>query len=97
MDEKNAGMLPRRLDQCTPSREICRKLWCARVLRSYLPILPEVWPIACQSDQRRRSRPGDNWHLDEVCITINKECHYLWRAMDQERNGLDMLRQPQRD
>jgi putative transposase len=24
------------------------------------------------------------WHLDEVCVKINGEMHYLWRAVDQE-------------
>src|SRR5947209_5966196 len=33
--------------------------------------------------RRRRSRPGDIWHLDEVFIRINGELHYLWRAVDQ--------------
>jgi putative transposase len=31
---------------------------------------------------RRRPRPGDTWHLDEVFLTMNGERHYLWRAMD---------------
>jgi putative transposase len=30
---------------------------------------------------RRRARPGDKWHLDEVFIKINGETHYLWRAV----------------
>jgi hypothetical protein len=32
--------------------------------------------------RRRRPRPGDKWHLDEVFLTIQGERHYLWRAMD---------------
>ena len=46
---------------------------------------------------RRRPRPGDTWHLDEVFLTINKERHYLWRAVDQDGNILDTLVQQQRD
>jgi putative transposase len=30
--------------------------------------------------RRRRPRPGDRWHLDEVFIRINGVQHYLWRA-----------------
>ena len=30
--------------------------------------------------RRRRPRPGDKWHLDEVFIKINGKTHYLWRA-----------------
>jgi putative transposase len=46
--------------------------------------------------RRWRPRPGDTWHLDEVCLTINGARHYLWRAVDQEGNGLDILVQRQR-
>src|SRR2546426_10453030 len=39
--------------------------------------------------RRRRPRPGDKWHLDEVFLTIKGEHHYLWRAVDAgwERAG----------
>src|SRR5918994_7096386 len=47
--------------------------------------------------RRRRPRPGDKWHLDEVFITINKERHYLWRAVDQDGNVLDILVQSHRN
>ena len=30
--------------------------------------------------RRRRPRPGDTWHLDEVFLSINRQRHYLWRA-----------------
>jgi putative transposase len=46
---------------------------------------------------RRRPRPGDKWHLDEMFLTIKGEGHYLWRAVDQEGNVLDLLVQPRRD
>ena len=39
--------------------------------------------------RRRRVRPGDKWHLDEVFIAINGKIHYLWRAVDQHGNVLD--------
>jgi putative transposase len=41
--------------------------------------------------RRRRPRPGDRWHLDEVFIKINGKIHYLWRAVDQGGNVLDIL------
>src|SRR5215813_11641179 len=46
---------------------------------------------------RQRPRPGDTWHLDEVFLTINGARHYLWRAVDQDRNVLDILVQRRRD
>jgi putative transposase len=47
--------------------------------------------------RRRRPRPGDKWHLDEMLLTINKEHHYLWRAVDQHGHVLDILVQRRRD
>jgi putative transposase len=47
--------------------------------------------------RRRRPRPGDKWHLDEVFIRINGTIHYLWRAVDQRGNVLDILVQSRRD
>jgi putative transposase len=47
--------------------------------------------------RRRRPRTGDKWHLDEVFIRINGEAHYLWRAVDQDGNVLDILAQSRRD
>ncbi|RPK32053.1 hypothetical protein EES39_39525 [Streptomyces sp. ADI92-24] len=41
--------------------------------------------------RRRRPRPGDKRHLDEVFIKINGEQKYLWRAVDAEGNVLDIL------
>jgi putative transposase len=45
----------------------------------------------------RRPRPGDKWHLDEVCLTINGARHYLRRAVNQEGHVLDILVQRRRD
>src|SRR5580658_5983824 len=30
--------------------------------------------------RRRRPRPGDKWHMDEVFIRIQGVQHYLWRG-----------------
>jgi putative transposase len=59
--------------------------WCAKFGQAYANGL------------RRRSRPGDKWHLDEVFIKINGELKYLWRAVDQDGNVLDILVQDRRD
>ena len=47
--------------------------------------------------RRRRARPGDKWHMDEVFLKINGVTHYLWRAVDQHGIVLDILVQPKRD
>ncbi len=60
--------------------------WCRKFGQAYANAL-----------RRRRPRPGDTWHLDEVFIAINGEQHYLWRAVDQEGTVLDILVQRRRD
>ncbi len=47
--------------------------------------------------RRRRPRPGDKWHLDEVFLKINGTTHYLWRGVDQDGNVLDILVQSRRN
>jgi putative transposase len=47
--------------------------------------------------RHRRPRPGDKRHLDQVFLTIHGERHYLWRAVDQEGNSLDLLVHRRRD
>jgi len=47
--------------------------------------------------RRRSARPGDRWHLDEVFLRINGRVHYLWRAVDQDGDVLDILVQSHRD
>lgn len=54
--------------------------WCAKFGQTYANGL-----------RRRRARPGDKWHLDEVFIKINGRTHYLWRAVDQHGTVLDIL------
>ena len=47
--------------------------------------------------RRRSLRPGDRWHLDEVFLKINGRLHYLWRAVDQDGDVLDILVQSKRN
>src|ERR1700723_3890697 len=47
--------------------------------------------------RRRRPRPGDKWHMDEVLIRIRGMQHDLWRAVDQDGVALDILVQARRD
>ena len=51
------------------------------------------------ANQLRRRRPelGDKWHLDEVFVKINGITYYLWRAVDQHGNVLDVLVQSRRN
>ena len=47
--------------------------------------------------KRRRGRLGDTWYLDEVFVTIRGERYYLWRAVDQDGDVIDILVQRRRD
>ena len=47
--------------------------------------------------RRRASRPGRTWHLDEVFLKIRGEQVYLWRAVDEHGQVLDILVQEQRN
>src|SRR3954447_17890670 len=51
------------------------------------------------ANQIRRRLPGvgDKWHLDEVCLMIAVQKHWLWRAVDQDGVVLDVLVQKRRD
>ena len=47
--------------------------------------------------KRRQGRLGDTWFLDEVFVTINGERPYLWRAVDQDGDVIDILVQSRRN
>src|SRR4029453_16686733 len=63
----------------TVTYEAIRK-WCRKFGQQYANQL-----------RRRRPRPGDKWHVDEMVLTIKGEHHYLWRGGDQEANGSESL------
>jgi putative transposase len=47
--------------------------------------------------KRREGRLGDTWHLDELFATIRGQRHYLWRAVDQDGDVIDILVQSRRN
>src|SRR6202165_2372969 len=69
----------------TVSYEAIRQ-WCQRFGPAYARIL-----------RRRQGRLGDTWHLDELFVTIQGRQQYLWRAVDQDGDVIDILVQPRRD
>ena len=44
-----------------------------------------------------RPRPHPLWHLDEMYVSIGGRWMYLWRAIDQNGEVLDVLVQAKRD
>jgi transposase-like protein len=54
-------------------------------------------PVIARNLRRRRPRPSDRWHFDEMVVRIAGKHMYLWRAVDHEGEVLDMLVQRRRD
>ena len=54
-------------------------------------------PVYARRLRRRRGRLGDTWHLDEVFVTIQGRQQYLWRAVDEDGDVLDILVQSHRN
>ena len=69
----------------TVSYETIRQ-WCLRFGPEYARRL-----------KRRQARLGDTWHLDELFINVGGRRQYLWRAIDQDGDTIDILVQPRRD
>src|SRR6478672_10497131 len=47
--------------------------------------------------RRRRPRPTSRWHLDEMTVVIAGRRFWLWRAVDDEGEVLDLLVQRRRN
>src|SRR5258708_22412479 len=54
-------------------------------------------PLFARNLRRRRPRPTERWHLDEMIVVIGGRRMYLWRAVDSEGEVLDLLVQRRRD
>ncbi len=54
-------------------------------------------PLFARELRRRRHRPTSQWHLDEMAILIGGRRFWLWRAVDDEGEVLDLLVQRRRD
>ena len=55
------------------------------------PLCQQFGPVYARQLRRRRGRIGDTWHLDEVFVTIQGRQQYLWRAVDEDGDVLDIL------
>src|SRR4051794_6222096 len=54
-------------------------------------------PAYARNLRRLRPRPSDQWHSDEMVLSIQGWHMYLWRAVDGEGEVLDLLVRPNRD
>jgi putative transposase len=69
----------------TVSREAIR-LWCIKFGAIYARKL-----------KRKHRGYGDTFYIDEVFVKINGKQHYLWRAVDQDGEVVDVFLQAKRD
>jgi transposase-like protein len=54
-------------------------------------------PKIARNLKRLRPRPSPRWHLDEMVVKVRGRVMYLWRAVDDEGEVLDMIMQHRRD
>jgi len=54
-------------------------------------------PAFARRLRRQRPRPSSRWHLDEMVVLIGGKRQYLWRAVDDEGEVLDVLVQRRRN
>jgi len=47
--------------------------------------------------RKKQGKLGDSWYADEVFLTINGNRQYLWRAVDQDGDAVDILVQSRRN
>ena len=47
--------------------------------------------------RQRRGRMGDTWFLDELFVNIQGQRQYLWQAVDEDGDVIDILVQSRRD
>ena len=62
------------------------RYWCQKFGPSYSRTL-----------RRKQGRLGDTWHVDELFIKIRGEFHFLWRAVDQDGDVIEVMVTKRRD
>jgi putative transposase len=85
---------------CLSLRDVEELLAKRGVLVTYETIRQWCWkfgPEYARNLNRRQGRLGDVWHLDEVFVKIRGERQYLWRAVDQDGDVIEILVQKRRN
>ena len=54
-------------------------------------------PEYARTLRARRGRMGDTWYLDELFVNIQGRQQYLWRAVDEDGDVIDLLVQSRRN
>ena len=93
----------RRLALCAFHAQLSRRRGSARgartgcLLRNGAAMGLKFGPMFARELRRRRPRPTSRWHLDEMAVMIVGRQFWLWRAVDDEGEVLDLLVQRRRD
>ena len=60
-------------------------------------MVSEVRCSLCSQSARKQGLLGDIWHVDELFIKIRGQQLYLWHAVDQDGDVIDILVSKRRD
>jgi len=81
----------------TVSYETIRLWYPKHSLRSWGRLCIKFGAIYTRRLKRRHRGYGDTFYIDEVFVKINGKQHYLWRAVDQDGEVVDVFLQAKRD
>jgi len=81
----------------TVSREAIRLWYPKHSLRSWGRLCIKFGAIYSRRLKRKHRGYGDTFFIDEVFVKINGKQHYLWRAVDQDGEVVDVFLQSKRD
>jgi putative transposase len=79
------------------SRESIRLWYPKHSLRSWGRLCIKFGAIYSRRLKRKHRGYGDTFYIDEVFVKINGKQHYLWRAVDQDGEVVDVFLQAKRD
>jgi len=60
-------------------------------------VVQQVWNEICREVAQKAQGYGDTFFIDEVFVKIDDKQHYLWRAVDQDGEIVDVFLQERRD
>lgn len=81
----------------TVSRESIRLWYPKHSLRSWGRLCIKFGALYARRLKRKHRGYGDTFYIDEVFVKINGKQHYLWRAVDQDGEVVDVFLQAKRD
>ena len=79
------------------SRESIRLWYPKHSLRSWGRLCIKFGAIYTRRFKRKHRGYGDTFFIDKVFVKINGKQHYLWRAVDQDGEVVDVYLQEKRD